>query len=160
MASLAVGGPPSDLSWSLNEPRPGQKCSGCGSDALPSCLSLRSRRIRRRPWGRSSAWQVGNPSLAAPPDASALHRSGLVGGAGVIGDARPTRVNWPCIFMNLNRCSSSNQQVRQITSSCNRKDSNDGNERSDDDATYAGFHPNEEESASRLQDPSMVNWTK
>lgn len=85
-----------------------------------------------------SAWQVGNLSLAAPPDAGALHRSGLVGGAGVTCDARPTRVNWPCVFMSLNRRSSSNQQIGQITSSCNRKDSNDGKERSDDDATYGG----------------------
>src|SRR6266516_867198 len=30
------------------------------------------------------------------------------------------------------------QQIGQITSSCNRKDSNDGKEKSDDDATYGG----------------------
>src|SRR5579859_7453366 len=57
---------------------------------------------------------------------------------GVTCDARPTRVNWPCVFMSLNRRSSSNQQIGQITSSCNRKDSNDGKEKRDDDATYGG----------------------
>src|SRR5438876_11582410 len=59
----------------------------------------------------------------------------MSGGAGVTCSARPTRGNWPRVFMSLKRRSSSNQQIGQITSSCNRKDSNDGKERSDDDAT-------------------------
>ena len=49
---------------------------------------------QRGPEASSPAWQVGNPPLAAPPDASTLHRSGFVDRPGiteVVNDATPSK---------------------------------------------------------------------
>jgi len=43
--------------------------------------------------------------------------------------------NWP---MSMNGLSSRNKQIRPIVGSCNRKDRNDGNERSEGDVTCDG----------------------